>query len=296
MSIHHKSCLVCNSQEFQDYFITDDFFVSGKTFPVLKCHKCGFVFTQDIPAADEIGPYYKSEDYISHSNTQKGLVNKIYHSIRNIMLERKYRLINGLIKGKDLLDIGCGTGYFPHFMQHKGYSVSGMEMDSDARKFALENFGLSVYSPENLLTKTLEKKYDVITLWHVLEHLHEADKYMEWIISALKDDGVLILALPNCDSFDAGFFKGHWAAYDVPRHLWHFTPESLENYITKCGFKLEKIKRLPFDAYYNSLLSSKYKGSKPALLVGFVIGFISNVISFFNKNKASSVIYILRKK
>ena len=128
-----------------------------------------------------------------------------------------------------------------------------------------------------------------------MEHLHDTEKYLTWINKALKSDGALLIALPNCSSFDAKHFGAFWAAYDVPRHLWHFTPQTFEPYLKQFNFELKTIKRLPFDAYYNSLMSAKYRGDKLSLVSGFIIGFISNLKSFFAPGKTSSVIYILRK-
>ncbi|MBN1180826.1 MAG: class I SAM-dependent methyltransferase, partial [Bacteroidales bacterium] len=197
--------------------------------------------------------------------------------------------------GKTLLDVGCGTGYFPRFMQQGGFDAEGMEMDADARAFAGKNFGLKIHSPQELLEQKIYSKYDVITLWHVLEHLQDADSYLSWIYTALKKKGYLFIALPNCNSYDAEKFDKYWAAYDVPRHLWHFTPKTLKALLKRHNFELAEIKRLPFDAYYNSLMSAKYAGKSMALINGFFIGFISNLVSFFNPEKSSSVIYILTK-
>jgi SAM-dependent methyltransferase len=211
------------------------------------------------------------------------------------MLDRKGKLIDREANGKVLLDIGCGTGYFPDFMRKRGYDVSGIELDNDTRELAIKNFDLEVYHPEDLLTKPVKNTYDVITLWHVLEHLHEADRYIRWINEALKENGVLIIALPNCDSYDAGRYGKYWAGYDVPRHLWHFKADTFEDYLSKFGFTLSKVKRLPFDAYYNSLMSAKYAGKFSPVVQGFFTGWISNLLSFFNSRKTSSVIYILKK-
>lgn len=296
MKIEHSNCLVCKSTNLKMSFEATDHFVSGENYEVFECADCGFVFTQAIPSADTIAPYYKSEEYISHSNTQKGLVNKLYHKVREVMLNRKHRLIKELTPGKELLDIGCGIGYFPYFMKNKGFNASGMELDADARKFASENYGLNIQDPETLLSKPEVDKYNVITLWHVMEHLHDTERYLKWIHQSLKPDGALVIALPNCSSYDAKHFKRYWAAYDVPRHLWHFTPKTFEPYLSQFGFELKAVKRLPFDAYYNSLMSAKYRKDFIALVSGFVIGFISNVKSFFCPKTTSSVIYILRKK
>ncbi len=293
--IKRESCIVCNSKEIFPFLSCTDHFVSQEKFEIVQCNNCGFKFTQGVPDADKIGPYYHSEEYISHSDTQKGIVNRLYHTVRNIMLKRKAKLIGKLTEGKKLLDIGCGTGYFPYFMSQNGYEASGMELDEEARKFAKNNFNISVHDPNQLLNMDKKEEFDVITLWHVLEHLHDPLRYLNWINKALKENGVLLIALPNCNSHDAKKFKQYWAAYDVPRHLWHFEPETFQKYIEKFGFQLKLIKRLPFDAYYNAMVSTKYASKPVPFLTGGITGYISNLKSLFNAKKTSSVIYVLKK-
>lgn len=294
--IVRNSCIVCESKEIEPFLLCKDQFVSGEEFEITICKTCGFRYTECIPEPEKMAPYYQSEEYISHSDTQKGIVNRLYHKVRDIMLQRKAELIRSLTPGKNLLDIGCGTGYFPYYMKLKGYEVAGMELDADARDFAAENFDLEINSPEKQLNEKQTAHYDVITLWHVLEHLHDPKRYLDWIFDSIKKDGVLLVALPNCNSFDARSYKKYWAAYDVPRHLWHFEPSTFEKYITQFGFRLESIKRLPFDAYYNSMMSAKYAKKPLAFIHGIIIGFISNLKSFFSPKTTSSVIYVLRKK
>jgi 2-polyprenyl-3-methyl-5-hydroxy-6-metoxy-1,4-benzoquinol methylase len=296
MNNSEPACLVCKSNDFENFITCTDYFVSKGQFSLLRCNHCGFVFTGKAPDLEKMGSYYKSDSYISHSDTQKGLVNKLYHKVRNIMLDRKRKLINRETFGKDLLDIGCGTGYFPKFMKDKGFRVTGIELDEGARNFARENFGIEVFHPEEMLNTAINEKFDVITLWHVLEHLHDPDRYLQWITKALKEEGILIIALPNNDSYDAKVYQKYWAAYDVPRHLWHFTPATFKKYLSGKGFSLGKIKRLPFDAYYNSLMSAKYAGKFSPLVHGFFVGWLSNLFSFFSAEKTSSVIYILKKQ
>ena len=295
MENQKHTCLVCQSIDYERFLICKDHFISQEQFEIVRCSNCGFKYTSNAPQLNEIGKYYHSDDYISHSDTQEGLVNKLYHKVRNIMLNRKRKLIDQVTKGKKLLDIGCGTGYFPHFMKQKGYQVAGIELDDDARKFAREHFGLDVYHPEEILGNSVKEAYDVITLWHVMEHLHESDKYIRWIKDALKNNGTLIIALPNCDSYDAKSYGEYWAAYDLPRHLWHFTPDTFTQYLSAHDFSLKKVKRLPFDAYYNSLMSARYSGKFSPMIHGFFTGWISNLLSLFNSKKTSSVIYILQK-
>jgi 2-polyprenyl-3-methyl-5-hydroxy-6-metoxy-1,4-benzoquinol methylase len=291
----NNKCIVCGSTNNKLFLNCTDHFVTQESFKIHKCSDCGFAFTADAPTPDKIGRYYKSEDYISHSNINKGLVNKLYHIVRNYMLGKKCRMIKGLTGGRELLDIGCGTGHFLNYMKGKGFTCEGVEIAESARDFAINNFGLTVNSPDVFLNEASAEKFDVITLWHVLEHLCNPEEYVSSIYKSLKKDGFLIIALPNCSSLDAKYYKQYWAAYDTPRHLWHFTPADLEKFLNRSDFSLKKIKRLPFDAYYNSMMSAKYAGKKCALLDGVFTGLRSNCISLFCVGKTSSVIYILKK-
>jgi hypothetical protein len=164
MDTPNKKCLVCGNTGPIHFLECTDHFVSGENFNIYQCNSCGFKFTADAPDPLNIGKYYQSENYISHSNTQKGIVNKLYHIVRNIMLKRKWRMIQKNVSGKNLLDIGCGTGYFPYFMKQKGYFATGMEIEPKARKFAFDNFKLVVNSPDELLNEKHTNQYDIITL------------------------------------------------------------------------------------------------------------------------------------
>jgi 2-polyprenyl-3-methyl-5-hydroxy-6-metoxy-1,4-benzoquinol methylase len=268
-----------------------DHLLSAETFPVVKCQDCGFVFTQEVPAPEEIGKYYQSQDYVSHSDTRKGLMNKVYHLSRNFMLGKKYRMVKATSPGKNLLDIGCGTGYFPAFMKGKGYNVTGVEADQKTREYAVKEFGLQVLSPDEFLSNESSGSYDVITLWHVLEHLHNFDEYIEKMLANLRPGGVILFALPNCSAFDARYYKEYWAGYDVPRHLWHFTPGTLNLLLEKHGLKLMKMKRLPLDPFYNAMLSEKYRKNKMFMIAGLIIGKIAYLESIFYLKKSSSLVY-----
>jgi len=296
MTYKTVTCPVCQSKKLDLFHTCSDYFVSGEKFNLLKCSDCSFVITDSVPENENIGKYYQSEEYISHSDTQTGLVNQLYHTVRNVMLKRKWKLVKGLSSGKNLLDIGCGTGYFLNYIKDKGYNTVGMEPDSKARSFAKEKFGLVVNDPITMLNEKHSGKFNVITLWHVLEHLHDLNKYLNWIYDSLEEKGVLILALPNCSSYDAKKFGKYWAAYDVPRHIWHFAPATLEKLMKSYKFSLRKIKRMPFDAYYNSMLSAKYAKKHPAIVHGFFTGLLSNIKSFFKHKYCSSIIYILTKE
>ncbi|MBO6518356.1 MAG: class I SAM-dependent methyltransferase [Bacteroidia bacterium] len=292
----HTVCPLCGGNHLQREMKVTDHSNSKEDFELYRCSTCSFLFTQNAPAAEEIGPYYQSENYISHSDTKEGFVNKAYHMVRDFMLGRKYTLVKKLSTGKRLLDMGCGTGYFPNYMKNKGFDVKGVEIDSGARKFGIEKFGLDIVPPETVLNQSYAETYDVITLWHVLEHIYDLDGYMQRLKSLLDDKGYLVIAVPNSDSLDAKQYKSYWAAYDVPIHLWHFTPKTLTQLAEKHGFEVTDISSLPFDPFYISMLSSKYKKSALSVIRGAFVGGLSFLNALVNTKKASSPIYILKKK
>ncbi|HKL08608.1 MAG TPA: class I SAM-dependent methyltransferase [Bacteroidales bacterium] len=293
--IEYSKCPMCLSEKITSVIHLKDYSISNQPFEIWQCTSCNFLFTQNIPDEESIGSYYASEEYISHSDTKKGIVNRLYHIARKIMLGKKYQLIKKISSGETLLDIGCGTGYFLNYIQGKGYQTLGLEVNEQARNFGQQHFGLNILPPEKLLNREINQKFKVVTLWHVLEHLYQPRLYLQRISEILDNDGVLILALPNPDSFDGKLYQKFWAGYDVPRHIWHFTPQTIGK-LTSAHFTITKLKRLPFDSFYNSLLSEKYRDKNFQFLRGIFIGFFAYIYSLIHVKKSSSIIYVLKKR
>jgi 2-polyprenyl-3-methyl-5-hydroxy-6-metoxy-1,4-benzoquinol methylase len=274
-----------------------DFTVSNEIFEVWHCDHCSFRFTQNIPSENSIGPYYQSANYVSHSDTQEGFIHKCYHLIRNYTLQVKRRLIQSTT-GKeigDLLDVGAGTGAFSKIMKNAGWSVTGLEPDETARQNALEKNGLQLVSPDHLY-QFLPDSFDAITMWHVLEHVHDLHGYLEKYHSILRKEGRLIIAVPNYTSYDASIYQEFWAAYDVPRHLYHFSPASMTVLAEKKGFIINSIRPMWFDSFYVSMLSEQYKTGSNQYFSAFWNGLVSNLKTMIDPKRCSSVIYILEKK
>ena len=291
------TCPLCGGHQLEHALICTDHYASGETFEVVRCMQCGFMMTQGVPVEAEIGKYYETPDYISHSDTRKGMMNRVYHWVRRYMLIRKARLVehaSKIQKGR-LLDYGTGTGYFPHTMHQRGWEVKAIEKSAQAREFALKNFHLEVEAEEALSTYP-EGSFDVITLWHVMEHLEHLNEMWQTLNRLLADRGVLIVAVPNPTSKDAEKYQAWWAAYDVPRHLWHFTPSVMQQFGTKHGFVLEGEHPMPFDAFYVSMLTEKYKGARCSFLKGLWTGMFAWFSSLAKKERSSSMIYVFRKK
>ena len=291
------TCPLCGGQQLEHALTCTDHYASGETFEVVRCVHCGFLMTQNAPVEAEIGRYYETPDYISHTDTQKGLMNRVYHGVRRWMLSRKAVLVkrvSKMSKGR-LLDYGTGTGYFADAMTRKGWQVQAIEKSPQARAFALQRFGLNV-DAETALPAYSDASFDVVTLWHVMEHLEHLNEMWQTLHRILKDRGVLVVAVPNPDSYDARKYGEWWAAYDVPRHLWHFTPSAMQQFGSKHGFVLEERRPMPFDAFYVSMLTEKYKGSALPFVKGFWTGLCAWFSALGKKERSSSMIYVFRKK
>lgn len=296
-TIHIKTCPVCSSDDFTKSLECKDHLLTNELFAIYSCKRCIFSFTQDFPSESEIGKYYEASDYVSHSDTQKGLINKLYHLARSIALRSKTRLVLKYFRDQPgtLLDVGCGTGYFLDSMRKKEWVVTGIEKSESTRNFAKQKFGLNTQDSEYLHTISNKAK-NVITLWHVLEHIEKLNETMGTFYRILKDDGILVLALPNKSSVDARYYKDNWAAYDVPRHLWHFSPENLKLLAEKHNFELIAEKTMLFDPVYISMLSEKNRSAFLAGLRGMIKGTFFSFLSLFDTHKCSSIIYVLKKK
>jgi SAM-dependent methyltransferase len=281
-----------NFLEDHRFITVKDFSVSGESFSLLLNEEYQLLKTHPQPTLDRLGMYYEFDDYISHTDGKRTLFEKMYHFIKRRAIKNKLRLIeqHQPVKGK-ILDIGAGTGDFLLEAKNKNWETVGVEPNEKAKSIAI-NKGV-------LFADTIEKlesnSFDVITLWHVLEHVPDVAHQVAELKRLLKPSGTLIIAVPNFKSFDANYYKTFWAAYDVPRHLWHFSKTAIEKLFDKQNMNLVAVKPMWFDSYYVSLLSEKNKTGKMNFINGLAIGFVSNVVGIF-KNEYSSHIYILKNK
>ena len=273
------------------YFLTvKDYSVSKETFDLYYDETLDMLITHPQPSLENLGKYYESEDYISHTDNKRSLFEKIYHFIKSIALKNKLNLINSLQPNKGIiLDIGAGTGEFLSVAKNDGWQTIGVE-PSDKAKAIAKSKGVSFVEK----TSELENhSFDVISMWHVLEHVPDLDKQIKELKRLLKPTGTLIIAVPNFKSFDAKHYGKFWAAYDVPIHFWHFSKTAIKLIFEKEEMKLEKVLPMKFDSFYVSLLSEKYKSGKMNFVKAFFIGLQSNWKAK-NNFEYSSHIYILK--
>lgn len=291
-----KSCPSCGHESFNNIISCTDYTYSKDSFSIVECASCKLHFTNPRPDESTIGKYYDSPEYVSHSDTNSGLLFTLYGLVKKYTLKQKRRLIESLTTDKTVLDYGAGSGDFSVELAGNKWSVTSYEPDANARLRIKEK-----HSEIKLVDdiKSIESgSKSIITLWHVLEHVHQLTTTLGEFHRILDNNGTLVIAVPNHTSYDAKFYLSAWAAYDVPRHLSHFNPSTLEKLMCSNGFQLKEIKPMWFDSFYVSLLSEKNSSSFP--IIGwpraFIVGLLSNFKTLFNKEKCSSVIYILEKR
>lgn len=271
------------------YLNCKDYLVSDESYEIMKNERYDMLVTSPVPA--DLSEYYENEKYISHTDSKKTIFDKVYQFVKKISIRRKYKLIKKFNTHKKILDIGAGTGDFLSFFRSKGWNVYGVEPNSKARDLAQKK-GIEL---KEKMTTYYYKEFDVITMWHVLEHIPDIKTYINRLKGILSDTGVLFIAVPNFKSYDAKYYKEYWAAYDVPRHLWHFSQQAIERLFSEIDMTVIEKHPLRFDAYYASLLSEKYKTGKKNILKALYIGWRSNKKAQ-RTTEYSSIIYILKKK
>jgi 2-polyprenyl-3-methyl-5-hydroxy-6-metoxy-1,4-benzoquinol methylase len=284
------NCSLTNTP-LQPFLKVKDQFLTQEEFALFRNEDDSLLSTLPIPEA--LGRYYESKEYISHNNKSKGLIPFLYSLAQGLALKAKKRLINEYAYSQNsLLDYGCGAGVFLTFMQKNGWKTEGVEPNASARNHSKETSGARVYSLEEF--QSSNQKYEVITLWHVFEHIHNYNEVLQDLKTRLSPGGIIVIAVPNFKSWDAQYYKSDWAAYDVPRHLFHWSKKGIGHLASLHKLSLVDTKRMWFDAFYVSILSEKYRRSLFPFLQGLFIGMLSNARAIFS-GEASSSVYVLKK-
>jgi len=282
-----ENCPICQNSNFTPVLKTRDHFFSQEEFYIIQCEECGFRITDPIPPQEEIGQYYNSENYVSHNSSAKGFINRIYTFAQDFNFYLKYRALKKYVPRGTWMDYGAGNGAFVSYLKSKGIEAYGYEPSKSAR----EHSSVSLKDISNYPHD--KNHYSCITMWHVLEHIHNLNELLQQHHDHLSAEGLLVIAVPNIDSCDSEYYGSNWAALDTPRHLWHFTEKDIKSLLAKKGFEHVVTKGMPLDSYYVSLLSEKYK--KGLSLRAPIIGLFSNIMARLKQYPFSSQIYIFRK-
>jgi 2-polyprenyl-3-methyl-5-hydroxy-6-metoxy-1,4-benzoquinol methylase len=293
--IEIKNCQICNGNNFLRITKTKDYSTSKEEFIIVKCQDCEFLFTNPRVKEEKIGEYYKSDKYISHTNSNKGLFNFLYQTVRKYAIKTKTKLLLNSIGTKKHLDVGCGTGEFLNACNVKNIECIGIEPSEIARNNAIKNYNLDIRSETNLNQFNIDE-FDSVSMWHVLEHVYDLNKTIKHLNRIIRNNGVLIIAVPNHKSLDAKKYKNYWAAWDVPIHVNHFSPTTITNLMSKYNFTLKNKIGMKFDSFYVSLLSSEYRSGRKQYIEGFLMGVISNISAMLGFTEYSSTIYIFKNK
>jgi 2-polyprenyl-3-methyl-5-hydroxy-6-metoxy-1,4-benzoquinol methylase len=272
-----------------------DHSISRETFGVTECLDCGFLFTNPRPHPSGFDHYYQSDEYVSHGIARSSLQNRLYAAARKWALGRKFALIQRYQKNGKVLDIGCGTGEFLAHLMSRGYLAQGVEPSLRAREYAIAEHGLNVVPSVDLVAA--QEQFQVLTMWHVLEHVHDPRTMFKRAFALLAEHGLFVIAVPDRESWDAQYYGTYWAAWDVPRHLSHFRRADIHALTQEHGFELVATRKMWLDAFYIALLSEQYKGTPQWLsfIKAVIIGGWSNLVSLFSDRPTSSTLYIARK-
>lgn len=288
-----EKCPVCSSDKLKNHVICSDHFLTGESFAIVRCEECSFLFTNPRPDENSIDRYYQSEQYISHTSKAKNIINVVYKLARNFTITQKVKLIKFYAGSKIILDFGCGSGEFLQSCKKKGWKIYGYEPNESARKHAEKLTNEKILN--NIHDLQQIKPVDIITLWHVLEHIHKLNETITILKNKLTKTGKIVIAVPNHESYDAKIYREYWAAYDVPRHLYHFSQKTMKLLLKNHGLKINKIIPMKLDSFYVSLLSEKYKNGSQNYIKSIINGYKSNSYARTNNNKYSSLIYIATK-
>jgi 2-polyprenyl-3-methyl-5-hydroxy-6-metoxy-1,4-benzoquinol methylase len=287
------NCPICGNNTFEYLLLCKDHMVSQETFTIQKCSACQLLFTNPRPDKHQIGSYYKSDLYISHTDKSNSVTNSIYKLARKFTLKQKLKLINRLSADKSILDFGCGTGDFLTTCKNDQWNINGFEPDEDARSIAESKTKITIYNKIDNLKKLSE--ISIVTLWHVLEHIHDLNETLDTLVNLMRKKGKIVIAVPNYNSFDAKIYQEYWAAYDVPRHLYHFSKATISKLLNYHSLKITEILPMKLDSFYVSLLSEKYKNGQGNIVKSIINGCKSNIYANKNQDNYSSLIYIAEK-
>jgi len=293
-------CPICDGRAFVPFITCQDYSISREIFPIVRCIECDLLITSPRPTNDQLGKYYTSPAYTSHISTAKNIIDKIYFTARQFTLKWKLSLLEKTThtsSQKSVLDFGCGTGEFLKVAKSNGWITTGMEPSDFARQQADTTIAQDIKA--SLLEVTSDnKKFNAITLWHVLEHVENLNTTLQTLKDLLEQSGIIFIAVPNYNSWDGAHYEKQWAGYDVPRHLWHFSTKSMNRFLKKHSLTLVRIIPMRLDAFYVSLLSEKYRNTESISIVGMIKALVNGIRSNYQARRNmeySSLIYVVKK-
>lgn len=290
------ACPVCGANAHSTAITAKDLTVSQLDFQIERCHACDAHFTTPRPSPENIGEFYRSTKYISHTDQDKSILARVYRAVRKHAISQKLKLIHRTHSTGRLFDLGCGTGAFIKQAAHRGFQVTGVEPSAEARKHAAATTEAQIYAALSDVPK--ETRFDVVTMWHVLEHMYAPAETLKTLHKHMAENGLLVIAVPNRDSWDASHYGRAWAAWDVPRHLTHFSGQDVLRILERTGFRILGTRPMWFDAPYVAILSERARGRGPvtSVLLGTMTGAISNLIALVTARPTSSTIFLAQKK
>ena len=298
MTFETIACPACDCPDYAAALTVRDRFetLPGQLFYIVRCRNCRLLYLNPRPDEASIAAYYAAAEYdpFISSTERSGFFDKAYRNARRLSVRRKAaRVVHDLARGAKTLDVGCATGEFMLELRRRGFLPSGVEPDAGAAKFAVERNRLTVWTGTIEDVPSSAGPFELITFWHVLEHVHRLKRTLAVAHALLSSDGRLAIAVPNPQSKDARAYGAKWVAWDTPRHLYHFEPPVMLKLLEDAGFSAKRAGAVAFDAFYHCLLS------EPKLLSGYLRGGLRGFDSYLRGlagADGSSELYLAYKK
>jgi 2-polyprenyl-3-methyl-5-hydroxy-6-metoxy-1,4-benzoquinol methylase len=286
-------CPLCGSPKTRFAFSCPDHLVTGEEFPLHQCNDCQFLYSGRLPSEADAQKYYDSPSYTPHATDRKNLMMRTIGFCRTFIRQPiKRTWVRKWSKKRmgTLIDIGSGTGEFAVFMQKSGWAVTCIEPNQDARNFCASQ-GLTVFDTDRVPTLP-DHSFNVVTLWHVLEHVYDIHGTMQTIRRLLQPDGTAFIALPNYSSKEASWYGRMWTGYEMPRHPSHFSPATFAHLASMYDMEIVALRPFVLDAFYLSILSEQHR--KGWFISALFHGLASAIVGLLQPKLASSVLYVIR--
>lgn len=281
-----SSCFFCGSHDIGSSIASVERLSKKETFHIATCGACGMKRTIDAPALKDIGTYYAHESYVSHTGVRVWPL----RVLRTLRLWLRAHMISSFFQRKgSLLDIGCGVGDFAALIQKQGWNVLCIEPDESTRQKAQKQYKLDVRDV-SALAHLPEATFDVITLWHVLEHMYDPLQTGATVKRLLNSEGVCIVAVPNAEAYSAEHYGCNWVAYDVPRHVSHFRSRDIHTWAERSGLEVIRQSSVPLDEFFCCLKSGALRGDW--LFVRVLRAIQCFCIAAFQPKRASTMLFV----
>lgn len=248
--MEYVSCNLCSSDSFTTLFtLRDTLSLTNEIFRLVTCNQCGLVYLNPRPSAEQLDTFYPEEYWWRRGKKTNNVLSKLARNFeewyRTYLLNTEVRLLKKMLnKGSKILDVGCGRGDILYLCKRSGFETYGIELSEKAARNARIEYGLDVYQGSLFEIDFGPNYFDAITFYHVFEHLPDSLRVLKKANRMLKDEGILVIQIPNIDSLQFKLFSKRWFGLSIPQHFYHFSSRTIEEMLKKANFEIVNIRHI----------------------------------------------------